>query len=214
MRKAILMLAIAMSMCFGFLASRAVCADDPKMGGDKPGGMDMSKMTPDQMKDMMKQLGAPGPEHERMVKQFGGTWNADVNAVMAPGAPPDVSTGTMTTKPVFGGRYLHQMFKGKMMGEDFEGAATMGYDKAMKKYVGTWVDSMSTGMMTSTGDYDEATKTYNMTADFCDPMSGQMMKCREVITVADDDHHMMEMYGPGPDGKEMKMMTIKYTRAK
>ena len=34
------------------------------------------------------------------------------------------------------------------------------------------------------------------------------------MTVTDKDHHTMEMWGPGPDGKMYKMMEIKYSRKK
>ena len=37
---------------------------------------------------------------------------------------------------------------------------------------------------------------------------------RRVVTVADNDHHTMEMWGQGPDGKPVKMMEIQYTRKK
>ena len=32
--------------------------------------------------------------------------------------------------------------------------------------------------------------------------------------MTDDDHYTYEMYDAGPDGKENKIMTIKYTRVK
>ena len=32
--------------------------------------------------------------------------------------------------------------------------------------------------------------------------------------VVDNDHHMMEMWGPDPTGKNYKMMEITYTRKK
>jgi hypothetical protein len=38
------------------------------------------------------------------------------------------------------------------------------------------------------------------------------MALREIFKVIDDKNQLMEMYGPGPDGKEYKMMEIKLTR--
>jgi hypothetical protein len=32
--------------------------------------------------------------------------------------------------------------------------------------------------------------------------------------MVDDNNQIMEMFGPGPDGKEFKMMEIKFTRKK
>jgi hypothetical protein len=34
------------------------------------------------------------------------------------------------------------------------------------------------------------------------------------VTVLDNDHHIMEMWAPGPDGKAFKMMEISYARKK
>jgi hypothetical protein len=46
-----------------------------------------------------------------------------------------------------------------------------------------------------------------------DPVSGKPMKARMVSTVVDDNHHTMEMWGVPPGGKkEMKTMTLEYTR--
>lgn len=189
----------------------------PAAGGDMGGMPDMSKMSPEEQAMMKRwmQYMTPGPEHQRMMKSFSGKWTAEAT-MYEPGKPPQTSPGTMTNMPMLGDRYVHHMFKGSMMGMPFEGAGTMGYDNAQKKYVGTWMDSMSTSTMVMTGAYDEAKKQYTMTGEMpdCSKEGMPMVKCKEVITVQDDDHHTMEMWGPDPSGKEMKMMEIKYTRAK
>ena len=53
-----------------------------------------------------------------------------------------------------------------------------------------------------------------MTADMADPMTGSLVKTRSVTKVVDADHISFEMYAPGPDGKEAKMMEIVATRTK
>ena len=99
----------------------------------------------------------PGPEHE-MLKKDVGTWDATVEMFMAPGAPPAVSKGTETVT-MLGGFWQLTEFKSEMMGQPFEGRGATGYDPAKKKYVGTWVDSMTPGYYTVEGTYDPATKT-------------------------------------------------------
>ncbi len=47
-----------------------------------------------------------------------------------------------------------------------------------------------------------------------DPMSGKSQMVNNKVTVTDNDHHTMEMWGPGPDGKAFKMMEISYARKK
>jgi hypothetical protein len=53
------------------------------------------------------------------------------------------------------------------------------YDAAKKKYVGVWIDSMSTAPMVMEGTFDAAKKTLTMVGD-----------------------------GPGPDGKPTKHRTV------
>jgi hypothetical protein len=95
----------------------------------------------------------------------------------------------------------------------FEGHGTTTYDQATKKYVGSWTDSMSTGLSTSEGTYDPATKKTEAFMMSRDP-SGAMVKTRSVSEYTDADHRMMTMFAPGPDGKEMQTMRITLTRRK
>ena len=53
----------------------------------------------------------------------------------------------------------------------FKGHGMEGYDNVKKKFVGTWMDNMGTGIMMSEGDYDPATKTFTYTSEM-EPMPG------------------------------------------
>jgi hypothetical protein len=44
-------------------------------------------------------------------------------------------------------------------------------------------------------------------------MTGKDMPVREVFTIKDDNHQMMEMWMPDESGKEFKTMEIRFTRA-
>jgi hypothetical protein len=73
---------------------------------------------------------------------------------------------------------------------------------------------MGSGIMNMQGNWDDATKSLTLTGTETDPVTGKDMHVREVMKLADDNNQTMEMYGPGPDGKEIKMMEIKFTRKK
>ena len=130
-----------------------------------------------------------------------------------PGAAPQEYAGHRSAKMVMGDRYLDETYTGTFMGMPFEGHGTMAYDNVQKKYLSTWTDNMGTGIMFGSGTCDKGT-SWSMTADMADPMTGKMVKTRSVTKLVDADHMTMEMYGPGPDGKEMKMMEIAATRSK
>ena len=154
----------------------------------------------------MEAAGKPGPQHEHLAK-MAGDWTSD-STLWMPGAPPTQSNGTMHAEMMMGGRYLHETWKGDMMGMPFEGHATEGYDNVAKQWFGTWMDNMSTGMMTSTGSCNEAMDSCTFNGEAWDPMSGQKTTSRSVITWTGADSFKNEAWGPGPDGKEMKMMEI------
>ena len=66
-----------------------------------------------------------------------------------------------------------------MPGVAFHGHGTTAYDSVSKKYVGSWSDSMSTGLAISEGTFDPATKKITGTMSARD-MTGAMAKSRTV----------------------------------
>ena len=72
----------------------------------------------------------------------------------------------------------------------------------------TWIDNMGSGIMYMTGKWDDAAKQINYSGKTVDPMSGNWIDVRQVVTYNADGTVKMEMYGPGPDGKEYKTMEI------
>jgi hypothetical protein len=168
-------------------------------------------MDPAMMEAMMS-AGTPGDAHKKL-DPFVGTWDTKISMWMMPGTDPMTHTGTSTNAWVMGGRYLEQRYKGDVMGMPFEGIGYTGYDNIKKQYWGTWMDSMSTGVMSSAGTASDG-KTFEFAATMADPMTGKDSTSTEKLTITDADHHTMEMWSPGPDGKLFKMMEIAYTRKK
>jgi hypothetical protein len=175
---------------------------------------DHPKMSPEEM-EMMKayqKAGTPGEAHNAL-EPFVGTWNTVIRFYQAPGAPPQESTGTSENRWILGGRYLEQHFKGTAMGQPFEGVGYTGYDNIRKQYFGTWMDSMSTAIMVTTGSSTGPGK-WKFTGSMDDPMTGKAQPMEETIVVDSPDKHTFVMSGPGPDGKMFKTMEIVYTRKK
>jgi len=165
------------------------------------------------MMEAFERMGRVGENH-RLLESTAGEWNAKATMWMKPGAPPVESPGSMSMRPLYGGRYFHGIYKGEMMGTPFEGAAMTGYDNLTGKFWNTWVDSMSTGIAYMTGSYDAASKSITYTGEWPDPMNpGTMVKVREVYRIGEADRHVMEMYELR-GGKEFKSMEIVYTRKK
>ncbi len=155
----------------------------------------------------------PGKEHQLMAS-WDGVWNGSVTTWNNPGSPPSTSTMEVNNKMVLGGRYQQSTYKGTMMGQPFEGISTTGFDNAKKEFVSTWEDNMGTGIAKASGPWDEASKSVTLTGNMMEGTSGKEVGFREILKIVDEDHQIMEMYGPGADGKEFKTMEIKYTRKK
>jgi hypothetical protein len=199
------MTAVALS-----LLALAVLATMPALAQDKPKPPAPPAMGGEDMEAMMK-AAAPG-EQQKKLARLAGDWTFTSKAWMAPGAPPMESNGTMHGELLLGGRYVEHTWKGNMMGMAFEGRGTDAYDNVGKMYVSSWVDNMGTGIMHQTGSCDAAVKVCTYNGDVWDPMSGKKTTMKSVITWVDDNSFKNEMYGPGPDGKEAKMMEIVATR--
>jgi hypothetical protein len=190
----------------------AVAAKAQDKPAAAPGGQEMS---PEQkaMMEQMEKMRAVGENH-KLLEYMIGDWNYTMQCWMDPSAPPMSCAGTTSTRAIMGGRYYVSEHKGTFMGEPFEGIATTAYDNSKQKFVGTWMDNFSTGIMMSEGTYDPKTKSFTFTAEVDDCMNpGKKVKMREVIRVIDDNKHVMEFYKLG-DGKEIKEMEITCTRKK
>ncbi len=163
--------------------------------------------------EMMEKLSQPGEYHE-MLKNFVGTWTADVKIWMDPKAPPVVTKGQATFKLIFDGRFLYGDFLGEFMGMPFKGINIMGYDNAKKEFFSIWLDNSTTGLLSAKGTYDAATKKYHFLAETFDPISGQILEMREEASFASDDEYISVTYAKPKDGEEFKNMEMKYTRVK
>jgi hypothetical protein len=169
------------------------------------------------MKTMME-LAKPGENHQVFTNMVG-KWSYEVKWWMNPMTPAVESTGTTICKSAMGGRYFISDHKskmempgadGKMTNMEFQGMAIEGYDNVKKKYVSSWIDNMGTGIESSEGTYDPATKTLTYVGSY-EPVAGMTTTIREKLTIIDADHHTMEMFA-NQGGTEVKTMEITYTR--
>jgi hypothetical protein len=186
---------------------RSLLADEAKTGGPP-------QMSPAEQKMMEKYMKAatPGPQHQKLAK-MAGKWKLQVSSWMAPGAPPMKSEATAEFTSIMGGRFLQQEVKGTMPGDQaFEGRGIEGYDNVTKESFATWVDNMGTGQMVLHGKCAPEAKKCTYKGTMPDAVAGKAVPVTEMMTITDDDHFTFEMHGPGPGGKQFKMLEIAYTR--
>lgn len=153
----------------------------------------------------------PGKEHE-LLKQFEGEWDCTSKFTMAPGQEPLVSKAKESARLIAGGLFLVFDVEGEMLGARFVGHGTMGYDTHKKKYTGTWIDSMATGVYLVEATYDDKAKSLTETMEGADPATGATMKMKMVHEIKDKDNRVLKFFMNGPDGKEIQTGTIEYKR--
>lgn len=169
-------------------------------------------MTPEQqaMMEAYAKAGTPGAAHAALAKMTG-DFKLTVKSWQAPGTEPMVEAGTATRRMILDGRVLVEETKSSMMGQPFTGHGLHGYDNVSGKHWSTWNDSMSTGLMVSEGDCDDK-GSCTFVGSWNDPVTKAKVTARMTTRWTDANTEVFEMYGPGPDGKEFKMMEIVYAR--
>ena len=185
------------------LATLAVAQQSPKP----------PEMTPAQKAEMEAHMkaGTPGAPHQALAASAG-SYDLKIKSWHAPGAPPMEDTGTATRTMALGGRVLVEELSSSMMGMPYTGRGTMGFDNVSGKYWSTWNDSMSTGIVVSQGTCDPSGKTCSFTGTWSDPIKKGPVKARMTTRWTSPTTEVFELYGPGKDGKEMKMLEITYSK--
>jgi hypothetical protein len=170
------------------------------------------EMDMQEMMEVYEELAIPGPQHKQLAK-FVGSWTTKTRAwcEMGPDSPPKESTGTCEQKMLFGGRYLQQEYTGEMMGKPFTGINLIGYDNHTRKYVSTWIDSMSTGIYYFEGTASADGKTITQKSSYDDPIKGPTT-WRSVTRIVDDNTLEFEMYLTPKGGREEKAMEMTVAR--
>ncbi|MGE3666385.1 MAG: DUF1579 family protein [Steroidobacteraceae bacterium] len=175
-------------------------------------GAKAPKLTPAQQAEMeaYEKAGRPGAPHAALAATAG-SYDLALRSWQEPGGDPMKEAGTATRRMILDGRVLVEAVDATMMGQPFTGHAMMGHDNVSGDYWSTWMDSMSTGLMVSRGNCDAA-GTCTFTGSWNDPVRKGPVTARMTSRWTSPTTQLFEMFGPGKDGKEFKMMEIVYTK--
>ena len=129
--------------------------------------------------------------------------------------------GSVEYRSILGGRFVVGESKMKMAmpgapeAKEFEGFHILGYDNVLKQFHSVWTDSMSTGLMFSTGSADASGKVITFESIAKDVLTPQGRPFKMVIKLEGNDKHVVELYDSVKDGKTLeKMGTVTATRKK
>jgi len=175
-------------------------------GGEQP------QMTPEQQAEMEAYMkaGTPGAPHQALAASAG-SYDIKIKSWQVADGPAMEETGTATRTMGLDGRVLFEELASSVMGMPFTGHGMTGYDNVSGKYWSTWNDSMSTGLMVNEGTCD-AQEVCSFTGSWNDPIKKGPVTVRMTSRWTSPTTQIFAMYGPGKDGKEMKMMEMTYTK--
>lgn len=150
----------------------------------------------------------PEPEKEHQwLQKFVGEWSAKSTADLGPGVPPLACDSSISSRMIGGFWVLNEM-KGDTAGTPMHGLQTIGFDRGRKKYVGTWVDSMSDYIWRYEGTVDETGRILTLEAEGPNMMAeGRLTKFQDIYEFKSADEIAMKSTMLGDDGKWITFMT-------
>jgi Protein of unknown function (DUF1579) len=148
------------------------------------------------------------------LNQFVGDWEHETEIFMDPGKPPVKAKGSESVRSL-GGFWIVADGKSEMMGTPFTSVLTLGYDPQAKKYIGTWVDSMSSTLWKYEGSVDSTGKVLTLETEGPCPMKpGQIVKFHEVTEFKSKDERVFTSKMLGDDGKWNTIVRVTSKRVK
>lgn len=157
----------------------------------------------------------PKPVAEHVwLEKFVGEWAIQSQATMAPDQPPMECSGTLSSRRLGSFWVLNEM-KSDWAGDSITSVQTIGYDETTKKYVGTWVDSMTAHMWRYEGNIDASGKVLTLDADGPNFMSaGKMTKFQDIYEFKSKDEIVMTSKMLSENGKWITFMSGSAVRSK
>ncbi len=155
----------------------------------------------------------PQKEHQ-WLDALVGEWISEIECVMEPGKPAEISHGTERVRSL-GGLWIVAEGQGDMPGVGpATSLLTLGYDPQRKRYVGSFIASMMTHQWLYDGGLDAAGRLALDTEGPGMAGDGSTAKYRDVMEVVDRDHRTLTSHMLGDGGQWQVFMTARYRRTK
>lgn len=159
----------------------------------------------------MPEMPPPTPEH-LWLKQLAGEWETSMEAKMDPNQPAMKCQGSESAR-LLGGFWLLVEGKTEMPGMGLMTTMlTIGYDPQTKKYIGSWIDSMSSHLWKYEGSVDATGKILTIETEGPCPFRPGTAKFKDVMEIKSKDHRVLTSSVLGDDGKWQQMVTADYRR--
>jgi Protein of unknown function (DUF1579) len=153
----------------------------------------------------------PTAEHARLEDAVG-RWNVRCTYYMGEGQPPMQASGQDTIERV-GPFWTLSHLRSDLMGAPFVGRAAVGFDPLKKKWVSTWIDSMSPFLYVLEGEFDDSGKVLSLACD-ATGTDGKPLRLRTREEHVSRDHRVLDMFHVDATGSETRMFRYDYQRVR
>ena len=148
----------------------------------------------------MPEMPRPLSEHD-WLQQFVGEWDSEAECFMDPDGPPVKSRGRERIRAL-GGFWIVSEIEAEMMDRPFRTVQILGFDPHKERFIGSWVDTMTSFMWHYEGTLNEARNLLTLhTEGPCPMRSGGLSKFRETLEIRDRDHKVYTSSIQGEDGQ-------------
>ncbi|MHB1001487.1 MAG: DUF1579 domain-containing protein [Armatimonadota bacterium] len=154
----------------------------------------------------------PQSEHQWLQK-FVGEWTFEGEVEMEPGKPVEKFNGTESVRSI-GGIWIVGEGKIDVPGDTpMTMITTIGYDPQKKRFVGSFIMSMTTYLWVYDGELDANEKVLTLNSE--GPVSnGKITKSKDITEFIDNDHRVLRSQILGEDGQWHEVMKSSYQRIK
>ncbi len=142
-----------------------------------------------------------------------GEWDMRWTLFNPAGEATQELAGAASNEWIVGGRWVQSTFKTDLdiKGELFHGVGFFGHDNTTGRYHNLWLESNRTAVQYDTGSYDAEARTFTFKGDQPRP-DGTLVSTRTTMRIDTADQHTIELFVPGPDGVEFRVLEIVLTR--
>jgi len=150
-------------------------------------------------------------EH-KLLEQLVGEWDTVSTASIEPGKPAMICKGSEEIRRV-GKLWTVATGAATINGQEMAWTLTLGYDPELKKYVGTWIDSMTPYLWKYEGTLDSTGKVLTLNTEGPNPMApGTRAKFREVIEFTGPGERKMTSQMETEKDKWVPFVTVEYKK--
>lgn len=151
----------------------------------------------------------PSPQHERLAA-MAGTWNIEMTSWFKPGAEGVTITGTSTIEAIFNQLFIQEKIETTFNGRPLMTLSLTGFNPSTRKYEATRYSNANPARIAETGDYDDATKQFELRAAY--ELAGSTWQQRTVIRLDAPDAMIATSYLSFDNVPPWKAVEIKYRR--